>query len=127
MDLLTALPIVLPFLTALLSALTRSDPRRSRRIGIVGAALHLVAALALLSAVLQHQVLALWVGSWPAPFGICLAADYLSAVMVVITATHPAAKPARLKTPRIAAMAPSPRLATRPRCTSRSYSWALGR
>jgi multicomponent Na+:H+ antiporter subunit D len=51
-----------------------------------GAVLHLALAILLLTTVLKHQVAVLWVGNWPAPFGICLAADYLSAVMVLITA-----------------------------------------
>jgi len=86
MQFLTALPIVLPFLTALLCACFRNDQRRSHLIGMAGAALHLAAAIVLMAVVWQRQVLALWVGDWPAPFGICLAADYLSSVMVVITA-----------------------------------------
>lgn len=83
---LVALPIVLPFLTALLSAANRSSSHRSHLLAMAGAALHLIAAIALMAMVLQHQVLVLWVGGWQAPFGICLVADYLSAAMVMITA-----------------------------------------
>lgn len=86
MPFLVALPIVLPFLTALLSAFFRAAPHRSHLIGLTGAALHLIAGTTLMAVVVQQQVLVLWVGGWQAPFGICLVADYLSAVMVVITA-----------------------------------------
>jgi multicomponent Na+:H+ antiporter subunit D len=46
----------------------------------------LVASGALMTTVLREGVVAGQMGGWPAPFGISLVADYLSAVMVVITA-----------------------------------------
>jgi len=53
---------------------------------VAGNALLLVAAGALMARVLADGVVAGQMGGWPAPFGITLAADYLGAVMVVITA-----------------------------------------
>ena len=86
MKILPILPILLPMATAVLSVLFRVDERRVHGVALGGAVLHLVAGILLLAAVLKQEVLVLWVGNWPAPFGICLVADYLSAVMVVITA-----------------------------------------
>jgi multicomponent Na+:H+ antiporter subunit D len=86
MKILPALPILLPMVAALLLSLLRSDQRRSHGLALGGAFLHLAAAVVLLSTVLKHEVAVLWVGNWPAPFGICLAVDYLGAVMVLITA-----------------------------------------
>jgi len=86
MKILPALPILLPMVVALALSLLREDRGRSHGIALAGAVLHLALAILLLMTVLKHEVVVLWVGSWPAPFGICLAADYLSAVMVLITA-----------------------------------------
>ena len=86
MRILPALPILLPMAVALALSLMRGHQRRSHGIALGGAALHMAVATLLLATVLKHEVVVLWVGDWPAPFGICLAADYLSAVMVLITA-----------------------------------------
>jgi multicomponent Na+:H+ antiporter subunit D len=86
MRILPALPILLPLATALLLSLLREKPHLSHGVALSGATLHLAAALLLLNDALEREVLVLWVGNWPAPFGICLAADYISAVMVLITA-----------------------------------------
>ena len=86
MRLLPALPIILPMAVALVLSLVRDNRNRSHGMALAGAALHLAVAILLLITVLQQKVAVLWVGAWPPPFGICLAADYLSAVMVVITA-----------------------------------------
>jgi len=86
MRFLPALPILLPMAVALVLSLLRENQRRSHGVALAGAMLHLTLAILLLSFVLKHEIAVLWVGDWPAPFGICLAADYLSAVMVLITA-----------------------------------------
>jgi multicomponent Na+:H+ antiporter subunit D len=86
MKILPALPILLPMAVALALSLLRGHQRRSHGIALGGAVLHMAVATLLLATVLKHEVVVLWVGDWPAPFGICLAADYLSAVMVLITA-----------------------------------------
>ncbi|MEM6304912.1 MAG: Na+/H+ antiporter subunit D [Pseudomonadota bacterium] len=80
-----AAPLALPFLTAVLAFLTRFG-RAGRWISVAGNALLLVTSLLLMSQVLSAGVIAGQMGSWAAPFGITLVADYLSAVMVVITA-----------------------------------------
>ena len=80
-----ATPLVLPFLTAVFAFLSRFGPT-GRWISVVGNAALLIAAAMLMGEVLEHGVVAGQMGSWAAPFGITLVADYLSAVMVVITA-----------------------------------------
>ena len=84
--LLPALPILAPMAAALVCAPVRRHQRLSHGIALGGATVHLLVALVLFVKVLENKFLVLWVGNWPAPFGICLAADYLSAVMVLITA-----------------------------------------
>jgi len=86
MNLLLVWPILAPMFTAAAIVLSRSDVLRAHRIALAGAVVHLAAAGALLAAVIDRQYLVIWMGNWPAPFGISLVADYFSAVMVLITA-----------------------------------------
>ncbi|CUH62096.1 Na+/H+ antiporter subunit D [Thalassobacter stenotrophicus] len=80
-----ATPIILPFATAVLAFLFRNTPE-GRYISVAGSIGTLIAAVILMGQVLDQGVVAAQMGGWPAPFGITLVADYLSAVMVVITA-----------------------------------------
>ena len=80
-----ATPLVLPFVTAVFAFLLRYGPA-GRWISVAGNLALLVAAGALMAQVLRDGVVSGQMGSWAAPFGIILVADYLSAVMVVITA-----------------------------------------
>jgi multicomponent Na+:H+ antiporter subunit D len=84
MKTLLILPIVIPLVTAICSLLGRKNRVLQRRIGVAGIGLLLVSALALMNAVWRHGVLAVQMGSWPAPFGITLVADTFSAIMVVL-------------------------------------------
>ncbi len=79
------LPILLPLLTAILAFLLRSRPRLARLASVTGAALLLGAAVHLVAGVMQAGFLVAQMGDWPAPFGITLVADHLSAAMVLIT------------------------------------------
>ena len=85
MNWVLATPLVLPFLTAVFAFLTRFGPT-GRWISVAGNAVLLMASIILLLRVIGEGVIAAQMGSWAAPFGITLVADYLSAVMVVITA-----------------------------------------
>ncbi|MEM9969804.1 MAG: Na+/H+ antiporter subunit D [Pseudomonadota bacterium] len=80
-----ATPLVLPFLTAVFAFLTRFGPI-GRWISVGGNVALLAASAVLMARVLDDGVIAAQMGGWGAPFGITLVADYLSAVMVVITA-----------------------------------------
>jgi len=84
MSWILTVPLALPFLTAVLAYLTRGTPRAGL-ISLAGSLGLVAASIVLLGHVLTHDVVAGQMGNWPAPFGITLVADRLSAVMVVIT------------------------------------------
>jgi multicomponent Na+:H+ antiporter subunit D len=86
MKILLILPILLPMGVAIATVLFRLDGRRANTVAVIGSLAYVFISSLLMAAILEHKAMALWVGSWPAPAGICLAADYLSAVMVLITA-----------------------------------------
>jgi len=82
-----ALPLILPlFATGLLLLLRRADESVRHGVNLVTCAAMVGAALVLFSQVSTHGVMVLRAGSWPAPFGITLVADLLSASMVLVTA-----------------------------------------
>ena len=91
---LPVLPVLLPAATAILLLLLGDQGgsshghhrlRRARRIALGSAALGLLLALALLRQA-DAGVLAVYrMGDWPAPFGIVLVVDRLSALMLMLT------------------------------------------
>jgi multicomponent Na+:H+ antiporter subunit D len=80
------LPIILPFATAVTILLVKSTVKGSSNIALSGAVLQLIACGTIFDQVHRNGIFASQMGNWPAPFGITLVADHLSAVMVVITA-----------------------------------------
>src|SRR5688572_27432700 len=58
-------------------------PFLQRTIGLAGSVLLLGSAVALLGRVETAGIQALYMGGWPAPFGITLVADLLAALLVV--------------------------------------------
>jgi multicomponent Na+:H+ antiporter subunit D len=85
MSWIVSAPLVIPFAAAVAAYLLRAGPW-GRRVSVTGSVAALVAAGVLMAVVLDRGVVAAQMGEWPAPFGITLAVDLLSAVMVVITA-----------------------------------------
>jgi len=85
------LPIVLPFAAAAVCLLLWRRPAVQQGVSLAGAGAHLAACAAVLAAVMDRGIQVLQVGGWPAPFGISLVADHLSAMMLVITGTLGAA------------------------------------
>jgi multicomponent Na+:H+ antiporter subunit D len=81
---LLVLPIILPFAAAATIFLLKASAKGSANIALGAAALHLIAGGMIFSQVHRNGILASQMGNWPAPFGITLVADHLSAVMVVI-------------------------------------------
>lgn len=79
MSWLVTAPLLIPLAAALLAYFT---PRPW--IGVAGASALLAAGTALLATVVRDGVLVAQIGGWPAPFGISLVADHLSAFMVVL-------------------------------------------
>ena len=82
---LTILPILIPLLTAILGILLWKRRGAQRAVSVAGAALHLIVSLNLLQTVRENGILAMQIGSWPAPFGITIVADLFSSIMLVLT------------------------------------------
>jgi multicomponent Na+:H+ antiporter subunit D len=79
-------PIFIPFFTAVIALLLYRSPEMQRGISLAGAVALLVAGSGLLIEVIAEGTQTTQMGGWPAPFGITLIADLLSAGMVVVTA-----------------------------------------
>ena len=86
MQVLLVLPLVIPLATGVLALLLRRFRTAQRIISVLGAGGLLAAAVAVLVRVEQEGVIAAQMGGWDAPFGITLAADFLSAGLLVVTA-----------------------------------------
>ena len=85
MNTVVAWPIFIPLLSGVITLMFWRSRRWQRRLTLLGTALLLIASIALLLRTWQDGFVVLQPGSWPAPFGITLVADLLSAIMVVIT------------------------------------------
>ncbi len=82
-----ALPLILPIAAiGVLLCLIRAGENLRHAINILTCAAMTLGAAVLFSEVSEHGVLVLRAGNWPAPFGITLVADLLSATMVLVTA-----------------------------------------
>jgi multicomponent K+:H+ antiporter subunit D len=80
-------PIVLPLLAGALALLAeKRSPRMAAAISLSAALLLAVIALRLVALASEGEVVAYLVGNWRAPFGIALALDRLSALMLMLTA-----------------------------------------
>ncbi|MCS6806190.1 MAG: Na+/H+ antiporter subunit D [Acidobacteriota bacterium] len=84
MNLLLTLPLLIPLATATALLLSWRYRRAQRFLSVVGATALLGSSLGLLSSVWRHGIHVSQIGNWPAPFGITLVADLLSATMVVL-------------------------------------------
>ena len=80
------LPLITPLISALISLFFWQSTRYQRIIFLLGALIYLFAASRLMIGVWAHGYVILQAGSWPAPFGIILIADLLSAGMILLTA-----------------------------------------
>ena len=83
MDNLVILPILIPFLCAVLSFIFRSLVAQ-RVLGITSGVAVTMASIVLLKETIHQGYVVLYLGEWQAPFGIVLVADLLSSIMVVI-------------------------------------------
>ena len=86
MNIFVLLPILIPLFTAIGVLLARQRPSIQRMLSLGGAVVLFIAALELLLLVWRDGVQVVQVGGWPAPFGITLVADLLSATMVLLAA-----------------------------------------
>jgi len=85
MNALIVLPLIIPLTAAALSLLAWREVRLQRWLAVVGTAALLVAGIALWIGVYRDGIQVTFVGGWPAPYGIVLVADLLSATMVLVT------------------------------------------
>ncbi|MGR2739793.1 Na+/H+ antiporter subunit D [Billgrantia sp. Q4P2] len=80
-----ALPVLLPLLSGAISLLFWRSRPMQRFTAVAGNLALLGLALWLLVTVTSEGYVVIQMGGWPAPYGITLVADMLSAVMVVLT------------------------------------------
>lgn len=81
-------PVVLPALLApVIGFVMRHDISLARAASVAGSVALLAIALGLTALAADGQTHVYYLGDWPAPFGIVLVLDRLSALMVLLTAT----------------------------------------
>jgi multicomponent Na+:H+ antiporter subunit D len=85
MSQLVTLPLLVSIATAVLCLLSSRSRVSQQRLALAGGATLAVVSLALLATVWFEGILVVAIGNWPAPFGIVLVADLLSAIMVALT------------------------------------------
>ncbi|MHC4261015.1 MAG: proton-conducting transporter transmembrane domain-containing protein, partial [Planctomycetota bacterium] len=85
MEQLLALPIAIPLVGAGLCLAVARSLRAQALICIGGMVALTLSALAIFDAVRSEDILVLQSGAWPAPFGISLVADPLSAVLLLMS------------------------------------------
>ena len=83
---LVPLTVIIPLFAAGLTLVVGRRPRAPRIIAVIALAVVLAIGVALLLGVDDAGTVVVEVGSWPAPFGIVLVVDRLSALMVVVSA-----------------------------------------
>jgi multicomponent Na+:H+ antiporter subunit D len=86
MNWLLVLPLIIPFATTILCLFSRSSYRMQRVVAFIGQLAYLVLSICLFVAVMHRHYITMQVGAWPAPFGITLVSDGLSALMILLTA-----------------------------------------
>jgi multicomponent Na+:H+ antiporter subunit D len=84
-NLIVALPFVVPMFAGALSLVFWPSGSAQRLIALLGTASHLLVGVLLFLQVWEHGVLVLPAGDWPAPYGITIVADTLSALMILMT------------------------------------------
>lgn len=78
-------PIIVPFTAAALALLARERTRYQSLLALAAVAVYLAAGARLMYQVHQQGIVVLQAAGWPAPFGITLVADHLSALMILIS------------------------------------------
>lgn len=79
-----ALPILIPFIGAVLCLLCYRFPRIQKAVALLTTFILLSADIQLLTLVLPGNGLVMFLGNWPPPFGINLVADHLSGLLVAV-------------------------------------------
>ena len=79
------LPVLVPFLSAVLLALLNGHPRLERAVNLISCAGLTVFVFWLLGHVDAHGIQAMVIGGWFAPWGIAFVADRLAAIMLCLS------------------------------------------
>lgn len=85
MNALVVAPVVVPLLTMIVLIMLRARALPCARVSLGGTVVLLLCGLALVAKAAGDEVLVARLGGWPAPYGIMLVIDRLSAAMVAIT------------------------------------------
>lgn len=85
MNTLLVLPVIVPAITGVLALLARKYRGLQRTMSVLGTTVLFGVGVAIVVQVHTHGILAVQMGNWPAPFGISLVADHLSAGLVAVT------------------------------------------
>lgn len=85
MSWILALPVLLPLFTAAVLIFFRKSTFIQKKCSLLGAAASLIASLVIVITVDKQGTLVSQIGEWPAPFGISLVADRLSAILGLMT------------------------------------------
>ena len=83
---LLVVPLLVPLVTAGLALMAWPRPRLQNFLGLAGAASMLAASGQILAALQQGPLPLVRLGDWPAPIGIPLGADHLTALMLALSA-----------------------------------------
>jgi len=75
-------PILLPFIFGILLLFFKENVVIQRTLTLIGLLVSLIASFFLLAKVKTDGIQAITLGSWPAPFGISMVSDMLSAMLV---------------------------------------------
>jgi len=85
MSLILLLPLLTPLFTAASCLLLWNRLRSQQIVSVAGAVVSLASSAVLLFNVQSRGILVVQLGNWPAPYGITIVADLLSALMVSVT------------------------------------------
>jgi multicomponent K+:H+ antiporter subunit D len=78
-------PIIIPAMAAALLLLLRRSPNLQRQVSFAATAFLFLASIRVFLLAIEGDVLSYRLGDWPAPFGIVLVLDRLSATMVLLS------------------------------------------
>ncbi len=84
MNFLVVSPVLVPLLTAALTALLASRPALQRGVSLLGAGISLLCSASMVYLAAQGQPLQVTFGIWAQPYGIGFSVDRLSAIMLLI-------------------------------------------
>jgi multicomponent Na+:H+ antiporter subunit D len=79
-------PVITPLFFAILMLFLWNKISLHKYINLFASVISLIISLWLFYLVNENKIISLYVGGWYAPFGIVMVSDFLSAIMVVITA-----------------------------------------